>query len=323
MTRWCSLHAIAMATVKLSLSELEREYRAALQEYLLQGEEGSLHKGYELGRMALALGKGVLDMIALHDRASVDLLFQSSAPADPLVGLKKSNEFFAEVMSAFEMAHRAFGEANTALHHLNETMENEAKRIAHSLHDESGQLLAAIHIKLDEIARELPTQLRERIQEVRQVLDRIELDLRRISHELRPTILDDFGLPPAVEFLSEGIMRRTGLKISVESEAITRLPVAIETAIYRIVQEALNNVAKHSRAQRVFIRLSRQPNVVYCFVRDDGVGFDPKAISLKAEGRGLGLLGIRERLNAVGGSVQINSAPGRGTELEISVPLEV
>jgi signal transduction histidine kinase len=321
--RWCSSRATAMATVKLSLSELEREYRSALQRYLLQGKEDALQRGYELGREAMTLGKGVLDMIALHERASADLIFPPSTSADLTASFKRSNQFFVEVMSPFEMAHRAFGEANAALHHLNEAMENEAKRIAHSLHDESGQLLAAIHIKLDEIARELPNKLRERIQEVRQVLDRIEIDLRRISHELRPTVLDDFGLPPAVEFLSDGIMRRTGLQISVETDSITRLPIAIETAIYRIIQEALNNVAKHSRAKRVFIRLSLQPHLVCCFVRDDGVGFDPNAISPKAEGRGLGLLGIRERLNAVGGSVQINSAPGRGTELEISVPLEV
>ena len=119
MTRWCSLRAIAMATVKLSLSELEGEYRAALQEYLSRGDEGSLHRGYELGREAMTLGKGVLDMIALHERASVDLLFQSSASAHPAASFKRSNQFFAEVMSAFEMAHRAFGEANAALHHLN------------------------------------------------------------------------------------------------------------------------------------------------------------------------------------------------------------
>src|SRR5260370_17079690 len=99
MTRWCSLHAIAMATVKLSLSELEGEYRAALQEYLLQGEEGSLHRGYELGRTALTLGKGVLDMIALHDRACMDLLFQSSASGDPPAPFKSPNQSLPEFLS--------------------------------------------------------------------------------------------------------------------------------------------------------------------------------------------------------------------------------
>ena len=212
--------------------------------------------------------------------------------------------------------------AEKALHRLNEMLEEEAKRIARALHDEAGQLLATVHIALAEVARELPPPVRKRLQEVRGLLNQIEGQLRHLSHELRPTILDDLGLCPALEFLAQGVSTRTGLLITVKGSTEGRLPLSIETALYRIVQEALTNISKHARATRVRIQFQRAARRIRCVVRDDGIGFDvPSVLDRKGE-QGLGLIGIRERLNALGGTLQITSAPGRGTELLITVPLE-
>ncbi len=212
--------------------------------------------------------------------------------------------------------------AEEALRHLNEALEEEVKRIAHALHDEAGQLLASVHIVLADIARDLPPTASQRLDEVRGLLNKIEEQLRHLSHELRPTILDDLGLRPALEFLADGVSKRTGLRISVEGAPGTRLPPATETALYRIVQEALTNVTKHAQAARVAITFARDGRFLRCSVHDDGTGFGVATTLARKGGRGLGLIGIQERLNAVRGTLNIVSGPGRGTELLITVPVE-
>lgn len=200
--------------------------------------------------------------------------------------------------------------------------EEEAKRIARQLHDEAGQITASIHLALAEIGRELPPPGRKCLRQVTTHLDDIEERLRRLSHELRPTILDDLGLRPALEFLAEGISARMGIAIRVEGSTRGRLDPLIETAIYRIVQEALTNIARHASAGEASIELRRERNLLRCAIRDDGVGFDPNLVLRGDAGRrGLGLLSVRERLDALGGRLRIKSTPGEGTELSVAVPL--
>src|SRR2546422_1713450 len=176
--------------MKPNLDELGGLYSATLEEYLLRGTEAALHRSYELGRRALTEGLGVLEMIALHQQAMGKILLEMATPEKSVEAVQKGGEFLAEGMSSFEMTHRAFGEANAALRRVNEALEHEAKRIAHTLHDEAGQLLAAVHMTLNEVASELPSQGRGRLHGVRALLDQIDRQLRHLSHELRPTILD-------------------------------------------------------------------------------------------------------------------------------------
>ncbi len=200
--------------------------------------------------------------------------------------------------------------------------EEQAKLIAHQLHDEAGQITASAHLALAELARELPAAALGRLEEIEGFLNEIEGRLRRLSHELRPTILDDLGLGPALEFLAEGFSARTQIEIAVEGSTGGRLNPLVETAVYRIVQEALTNVARHSRAAHASIRLRRRRDALVCSVRDDGGGFDPRRLERASRGpRGLGLLGVRERLDALGGGLQIFSSPEEGTELLVTVPL--
>ena len=200
--------------------------------------------------------------------------------------------------------------------------EEEAKRIAHELHDEAGQITAAIHLALAEIEPELPPTGRERLRRVGALVETFEERLRQLSHELRPTILDDLGLGPALAFLAGGFSARAQIEVSVNGSTGGRLDPLVETALYRIVQEALANVGKHARATRVAITLGRVAGSLVCAIRDDGVGFAEEPPGRRGgRATGLGLLGIRERLGALNGRMQILSNPGKGTELRVSVPL--
>jgi signal transduction histidine kinase len=298
---------------------LEHSYANALAEYLAGGGESALQGAYEIGRTALADGLGVLDMVAMHHAALASVVQRTSGTTALEQDLGRAKEFFSESLSPYEMAHRGFREAIVTLRQLNETLENEIQRIAHTVHDEAGQLLVAARLTMAGVAHDLTPSLQGRLQEVSAILDQAEKHLRRLSHELRPTILDDLGLVPAVQFLTDGISKRSGLSIGIRSSLNVRYAPNIETALYRIIQEALTNVTKHAQARNVEIQLTRVARSLHCRIRDDGIGFDVLA---RGGQKGLGLVGIRERLNAVGGSLHIDSEPGRGTELLVKIPLE-
>jgi signal transduction histidine kinase/CHASE1-domain containing sensor protein len=205
---------------------------------------------------------------------------------------------------------------------LLEVQEAERRRIAHELHDQAGQLLVSVHLALEAAVTKLPLQFQECFCAVRGHLDEIEAQLRHLSHELRPTILDDLGLLPALQFLADGVAARTGLCISVESTMEGRLPPQVETAIYRIMQEGITNITKHAAATHARLLLRRRAQTLQCLLQDNGIGFDVDRLLHPESARGLGLLGIQERLGALGGTLQITSAPGQGTTLEITVPIE-
>lgn len=296
-------------------------YAEALQSYLEAGGEACLHRAYEIGRRAIGEGMGLLDLITVHHEVLSSRAGQRHGDPDP-PEIHAAAVFMADCLSSYEMAHRGFREAVSALHGLNELLEEEARRIAHALHDDAGQLLASIHITMAGIARDLPPRARQGLRQVDGLLREIEANLRRLSHELRPTILDDLGLVPALEFLAEGISSRSGIPISVEGGRDRRLSPRVETTLYRVVQEALRNAVKHSGASRIHVRLAVVGDGVHCSVRDNGHGFDPRSAPAGNGERGLGLIGMRERLSALGGDLRIDSAPGRGTELKITTPLE-
>ena len=288
------------------------------------GGEDALRSAYEIGRAALAEGRGVLDMAAMH-HASIMRTLQSMSPSATLTqNLGRAQEFFGESLSPYEIAHRGFQDATSTLRRLNETLEQEIQRIAHAVHDEAGQLLFAARLAMSSVAHDIDPSLQGRLQEVGVILDQVEKQLRRLSHELRPTILDDLGLVPALEFLADSISKRVGLSIRIQSSLKDkdRYAQKIETAMYRVIQEALANVTKHARAKNVEIRLTRVAKHLHCLVHDDGVGFDAPYVLSGTERGGLGLIGIRERLNAVGGTLQIDSVIGEGTKLLVKVAVE-
>lgn len=306
-----------------SVCDLAPLYADALERDRRLDDEGVLERAYEIGRQGIARGVGLLELAAIHHEVLAQTLKRISRSSRVEEEVRRAGKFFIESLSPYEMAHRGFSDAVQALRRLNETMEGEIKRIAHSVHDEAGQLLDAARLAISGVGRDASPFIQERLREVRAILDKAESELRRLSHELRPIILDDLGLVPALQVLAEGIARRSGVVVQVDTCLEGRPLPSVETALYRIVQEALTNVVRHSRARNVRIQLARDAAaVLHCTVRDDGVGFDVITLLARKERGGLGLIGIRERLNAVGGTFQIRSEPGWGTELRIEIPSE-
>jgi len=303
-------------------TSLPMAYAAALEGFFFDPCESTLRGGYEIGRKAIAEGVGVLEIASMHHAAVTKHLLNVGNAEGFKRRLQQAEEFLAESLSPYEMAHRGYREAVAVLRTVNETLEQEIQRIAHSLHDEAGQLLIAAQLAISGLACDVAPGLQSRLQEITTILEQAEQQLRRLSHELRPMILDDLGLIPAVHFLAEGIAQRGKLSIQVEGEPDARFAPSIETALYRIVQEALNNVHRHAQAKNVKIQFSRDGRNLRCLIQDDGKGFDMAArLTLKGQ-KGLGLIGMRERLNALGGTLQVNSEPAGGTSLFVTIPLE-
>jgi len=313
------------ATTTAMTTALERcraEYRRALAEFLAaSGREDASLRAYELGRQALASGIGLLDIVTLHHDALAGTL--EASPAEKATAAIRSAELFLiETLAPFEMTQRAVGDANETLRRLNHMLEEEAKRVAHALHDEAGGILASARVELDVAIKDLPPGALERLAIVRRLLDETGERLRHLSHELRPTILDDLGLRHALAYLGEGVSERSGIKVTVIGELRERPPVAVELAVYRVAQEALNNALRHAaNLSAVSVRLRRERGALLCEIQDDGAGFDVDAVLRDKVDAGLGLLGMRERVQAVGGSLYIRSAPQAGTTVEVRIPL--
>jgi len=299
--------------MKADCRKLAQDYREILREYLENPGEVLLNRGYKFSRRALVDGRSVVEMAAIHHKALRRHFAKQPAAHDRL---QAAEDFFAACLVPFETSHRDAREGARALHQQNENLEAELKRIAHALHNEASQLLASVHIAVAEIAGEISPQQRGRFDTIESLLKQTETQLRKVTQELRPTELDNLGLVPALEFLAGKVTRRTGLRVYVAGDAGTHLPGAVETALYRIVQEAVNNTVKHAHAHSVTIELKRSPSKVACSVRDDGSGFDTRRRT-----HGLGLIGIRERLNALGGSLHVVSESRRGTTLLTDIPL--
>ncbi|HXB68746.1 MAG TPA: sensor histidine kinase [Candidatus Acidoferrales bacterium] len=207
--------------------------------------------------------------------------------------------------------------SSDALIHINDLLEMEASRIAHALHDQAGQALTVVHLKLAEMEHLVASQRAAGFAEVRQLLDHVEEELRQFSHELRPIILDEFGLVPALESLADSFGKRTGLDVAVIAATRERFSIALETALYRIAQETLINANRHARARQITIAIRVEARTVLCSVSDDGAGFTCGA----AQG-GLGLRGIRERVVNLGGRLAITSRIGEGTTISVAIPME-
>jgi len=303
-------------------ANFEEEYRSAFGEYTRSGGEAALGRAYELGRRAITEKKSFMEIAFMHHQAIHGMLAEAQGAARHQELLKAAGDFLAEMLSPYEMAHRGVQDAIAALRHLNETLEEEIKRIAYAVHDEAGQLLVAVHLALADVARELPERHKEQMGRVEELLNQVEKQLRRYSHELRPTVLDDLGWIPAIRFLADGVSKRANLPIHIKVAFAGRLPSTAEVALYRVIQEALTNAVKHAKASNIWVRAWRDEFVLCCSIRDDGAGFDVRALQAAGSRKGLGLIGMQERLSAIGGTVRIESHRGRGTELLIRLPLE-
>lgn len=200
--------------------------------------------------------------------------------------------------------------------------EEERKRIARELHDETAQSLTLLLVRL-RIAERSRTveEMRRGISEVRELTSRTLEEVRNLAVELRPSALDDLGLVPALHWHTKHYAETCGIKTDFEARGLDgRLPSDVELVLYRVVQEALTNIAKHSGASHATVLLEGGESGVSARIEDDGRGFAVEE-TLSSRERGLGLFGMQERLALVGGNLQIDSARGKGTRISVHVPL--
>jgi signal transduction histidine kinase len=195
--------------------------------------------------------------------------------------------------------------------------ENERRTLARELHDEVGQSLSAILMEAESAqCAEDVAEAREHVAAVRRLAEKTVNEVRDLALLLRPSMLDDFGLVPALNWHAREMTKRTGMKVTLHAdEAADDLPDEHKTCIYRLVQEAINNSARHANARKVEVELRREPDRVRFSIRDDGAGFDTQFV------RGLGMLGMEERVRRLGGHLEIHSDLGRGTVVQAELPV--
>ncbi len=251
-----------------------------------------------------------MGVIAAHDRQGSDPRFTDD-------DVRIAEIFAGRAAVAVELSQRV---ARDALQRVVTAQELERRRLARELHDETGQALTSILLSLRTVEEaEDEQELRAAVGEVRELVRSTLQDVRQLAVELRPKVLDDFGLVAALERLTQSFGEQTGMSVHFQQNWPTsdRLPAEIETALYRIVQESLTNIVKHARATSVSVVLTRKDDSVSVVVEDDGVGFEPH----RAREDGIGLVGMQERVALLGGRLAIESRPGAGTTFVAEVPL--
>ncbi|MHB0886489.1 MAG: HAMP domain-containing sensor histidine kinase [Bacillota bacterium] len=204
--------------------------------------------------------------------------------------------------------------------------EEERRRIARELHDESGQALTALIIALDiaeQRAGELDSQLKESLAEVRRIAGGVLQSLHDLALDLRSPILDNLGLVPAIRALVNGCSKDSRTRFDLLIKDLPPLPPETQVALYRVVQEAISNIRRHAHAQSATIELAARCDALVLIITDDGRGFDLKEVMDVSQGAGrLGLFGMQERVAMSGGTLQIESKPGQGTTIKVTVPLK-
>lgn len=215
-------------------------------------------------------------------------------------------------------------------HKIVRLQEEERKRVARELHDGINQLLVSVKYKIENFEEKFESSSKDAFEDVNkavQSLDEAIAEVRRVSHALRPSVLDDLGLMPAISMLVRQFSERSDVQIEVEGddlEVFDRLPVDVETAMYRIVQEALTNIEKHANATKIILNMSCTNNDVTIRIEDNGDGFSlPNAMKKSRSTQSMGLRNMRERIELLQGSFFIHSDIGKGTFLEVNAPLNV
>ncbi|MBX5451604.1 sensor histidine kinase [Thermogemmatispora sp.] len=240
----------------------------------------------------------------------------------PLTGLDPQAD---QLAATFNVMLEAIDEASRLRStQIINAQEQERKRIARELHDETSQMLTSLLISLAILEKSVTSpEARERIADTRNLAHQTLRAIRNLSIDLRPSALDDLGLLPALRWYIKEYQQKCSIEVEFSATGFKgRLPAEMETVLYRIVQEALTNTARHANATKVSIVLREEEGAVYATISDNGCGFDVEAL-MKTPGqeRGLGLAGMQERAVLLDGTLEIKSRPGEGTTIEVRLPL--
>jgi signal transduction histidine kinase len=224
-----------------------------------------------------------------------------------------------ELQQRYNEGVRAHQELQDLSARLVAAQEEERRSISRELHDEVGQSLSALLVEAGNAAARVPpdsTEVRRHVESIKRLAEASVNVIRNMSLLLRPSMLDDLGLVPALEWQAREVSKRTGLRVEVSAdENAGELPDEHKTCIYRVVQEALHNCARHAQARKVMVEVRQETSKILLSVEDDGHGFDTRRI------RGLGLVGMEERVHHLGGELSVRSRPGKGTTVAVELPL--
>lgn len=327
--------------ISKAAQNLAEKYARALQDYLDESGETALQDAYELGRQAMKSGLGIMDIASAYHAALAAILSRSHTSEENVRLARKAKIFFTESLSSFEMAQRGFQETIVKLHDLNETLEQqheqlralsahleslreqERTRLAREIHDELGQALTGLKMDLAWLQRNLseyPAAVLKKLTSMSHLIDLTGQAVQRISSELRTGILDDLGLHNAIEWQMQEFQARTGISCKLTSKIAEDLVLARghSTAVFRIFQETLINVARHAYATRVKVLLKKENSNLVLQVRDNGRGITDSEI---ADSKSFGIMGMRERTYLFHGDMQIYGRSGQGTTITVRIPL--
>jgi PAS domain S-box-containing protein len=223
---------------------------------------------------------------------------------------------------AEEKLSESYNQIRSLIEHLQNVREEERAHIAREIHDELGQQLTVLKMDVAWLSKKIngtSNAIKEKLNDLTSLLDNTVQSVRRIASELRPSMLDDLGLAPAMEWHLNEFGKRSGIKILFhEPDQELELPKQVKMGLFRILQESLTNVARHSKATKVQVELKEKNKRLLLRIEDNGIGFDQQQVAQK---KTLGLLGMKERTAMMGGSYEIQSKPGKGTEISVDIPL--
>ncbi len=289
------------------------------------------------------LPKAYQDMVkaGIKSFLSLPLIVQGELIGSINLGSKSPGYFNQEIVKVIRQVanhfavaiyqarlYKQLGESRENLHQLAQRLvsiqEGERRHLSRELHDEAGQELTALKIMLNLILQDLPQeypQLHSKLEESINLTNEAIEKIRSLAQGLRPPALDVIGLSPALEELCSDFSRRVGLRLKYKGDKIPLLSEPLNICLYRVLQEALTNIAKHAKAREIAVQLLKDGEIIYLSVEDDGVGFNRNSKD-DLNRKGIGLISMKERLEALGGSLQIQTRVGEGTRITATIPCE-
>lgn len=271
-------------------------------------------------------------MRPLNDLNSlVEQVQSGSSKIDPQF-LEPTDPDISQLCTTLDSLVRQLNERNLELRALSkqaiDALEEERKQIALTLHDDTGQSLSMIIINLERLENQIPVEYSDqhrKLAETRQLAQAALANLRKIVFGLRPTILDDLGLLPAIRWYARTNLEEAGIVVEISGDGeFDSLPLQVNSTLFRIAQEAINNVVRHSKATSTEISLTNTGTNVILEVKDDGQGFNPRTIREHAlQSQHFGILGMQERAELIGGSIALKSQLNGGTQVHIEVPCRI
>jgi signal transduction histidine kinase len=274
----------------------------------------------QLVQLNQALHQRSMDLIASNRQLKQEIVQRKSVEES----LRKSEHHYSELL---EQSRQMQEQLRLLSRQLLSAQEEERKMISRELHDQIAQTLTGINIQLATLKVEAAVNvkgLQKKITRTQRMVEKSVDIVHRFARELRPTVLDDLGLIPALHSFMKGFTRRTGIHVhftTFTSSMIEQLNNDTRTVFYRVAQEALTNVARHAQASLVEVNFEKLPNAICLKIKDNGKSFQAQRVMQSKRNTRLGLIGMRERLEMVGGSFSVESAPGKGTTVRAQIPL--